>query len=60
MAFAKLARERKIINFNTNKSLELMFNGISDEKYWIEQIKVYMIVDKWTNKKSARILLERS
>ncbi|REG99001.1 hypothetical protein [Flavobacterium aquicola] len=60
MTFAKLARERKIINFNTNKSIELMFNDISDEKHWIEQIKVHMIANKWPNKESARILLERS
>ena len=58
MTFAKLARERKIINFNTNKSIELMFNDISDEKHWIEQIKVHIIADKWPNKESARILLE--
>ena len=60
MTFAKLARERKIINFNKYKSIELMFNDISDEKYWIEQIKLHMIADKWPNKESAKILLERS
>jgi len=60
MTFAKLARQRKIINFNTNRSIELMFNDISDEKHWIEQIKAHMIADKLPNKESARILLERS
>jgi len=58
--FAKLVRERKIVNLNTNKSNEFMFNEISDERHWIEQIKVYMIADKWPNKESAKMLLEKS
>lgn len=60
ITFSKLAIERNIINFNPNKSIELMFNDISDEKHWIEQIKLHIIADKWPNKESARILLERS
>lgn len=57
--FAKLVSERKIINPNTNKSSEFMFNDISDEKHWIEQIKAHMIADKWPNTESAQILLEK-
>ena len=60
ITFSKLAIERNIINFNPNQSIELMFNDISDEKHWIEQIKLHIIADKWPNKESARILLERS
>jgi len=60
ITFSKLAIERNIINFNPNQSIGLMFNDISDEKHWIEQIKLHIIADKWPNKESARILLERS
>ena len=60
ITFSKLAIERNIINFNPNQSIELMFNDISDENHWIEQIKLHIIADKWPNKESARILLERS
>jgi len=60
ITFSKLAIERNIINFNPNQSIGLMFNDISDEKNWIEQIKLHIIADKWPNKESARILLERS
>lgn len=60
ITFSKLAMERNIINFNPNQSIGLMFNDISDEKHWIEQIKLHIIADKWPNKESARILMERS
>lgn len=59
MTFAKLVREKKIIEpNNTNKSNAFIFNDISDEQHWIEQIKTNMIADKWPNTESARILLE--
>ncbi|WP_281637264.1 hypothetical protein [Flavobacterium marginilacus] len=59
--FIKLVAEKNVTKSdNKNKSQESIFSDISDEKHWIEKIRMHMIADKWPNIESAKMLLERN
>lgn len=58
LTFVKLSTEKSITELLNKYSSELItINDIQDEKYWIEQIAMYMKANKWPNQKKARILL---
>lgn len=50
LTFVKLSSRKNITKLVSN-------NNITDENYWIEQITISMIADKWPNHENARILI---